>query len=147
MIEPALYSSEKNDWETPDEFFDYWNRQFNFKMDVCANCNNYKVMPYLTESDNGLESPWLSPAWCNPPYGREQVQWVQKAIYEQQNGVTTVMLLPSRTDTKMFHEYLYNRPMVSIRFIKGRLKFKGAESPAPFPSMIIIFWGYPLEEK
>lgn len=49
------------------------------------------------------------------------------------------MLIPARTDTKAFHEHIYGK--AEIRFIKGRLKFKGAKTGAPFQSMLIIFRG------
>ena len=76
--------------------------------------------------------------WCNPPYSRV-ADWARKAAEEQQNGTTTVMLVPARTDTKWFHEYVYEKRGVSIQFIKGRLKFSGAMNSAPFPSMIVVF--------
>ena len=75
--------------------------------------------------------------WCNPPYGRELNKWVKKAYETAQQGETVVMLLPARTDTKWFHEYIYGK--AEIRFIKGRLKFGGNKNAAPFPSMVIIF--------
>jgi site-specific DNA-methyltransferase (adenine-specific) len=47
------------------------------------------------------------------------------------------MLIPARTDTKYFHEYIYNK--AEIRFLKGRLKFGGHSNSAPFPSMVVIY--------
>ena len=55
------------------------------------------------------------------------------------------MLIPARTDTKRFHEYIYGN--AEIRFIKGRLKFGGCENSAPFPSMIVIFGKEPNERR
>jgi site-specific DNA-methyltransferase (adenine-specific) len=52
-------------------------------------------------------------------------------------GGVVVMLLPARTDTKWFHEYIYGK--CEIRFIKGRLKFGGCKNAAPFPSMVCVF--------
>lgn len=49
------------------------------------------------------------------------------------------MLIPARTDTIWFHRFLYKKPNVDIRFLKGRLKFSGSKNSAPFPSMIVIF--------
>ena len=78
--------------------------------------------------------------WCNPPYGREISKWVQKCSQEsKQENTTVVMLIPARTDTKYFHEYIYNKPNVEIRFIKGRLRFVGAAENAPFPNMVVVF--------
>ncbi len=47
------------------------------------------------------------------------------------------MLLPARTDTKWFHEYVLHK--AEIRFIKGRLKFGDGNNSAPFPSMVVIY--------
>ena len=72
--------------------------------------------------------------WCNPPYGREIGKWIEKAA---ESKTLVVMLLPARTDTAWFHNYIYQK--AEIRFIRGRLKFGGAKNSAPFPSMIVIF--------
>lgn len=76
--------------------------------------------------------------FCNPPYGRAIGLWVRKAYQESRKADTTVvMLLPARTDTAWFHDYIYHR--AEIRFIRGRLKFGDARQSAPFPSMVVIF--------
>lgn len=77
--------------------------------------------------------------FCNPPYGRQIYDWVKKAYDESRKPDTTVvMLIPARTDTRYFHEFIYHKAK-EIRFIKGRLKFGNAKNAAPFPSMIVIF--------
>ena len=77
--------------------------------------------------------------FCNPPYGREIGKWVKKAYEEGQKENTLVcLLIPARTDTKYFHNYIYNK--AEIRFIKGRLHF-GGKDRAPFPSMLVIYGG------
>jgi len=83
--------------------------------------------------------------FVNPPYGREIGKWVKKA--SQATGGVVVMLIPARTDTRYFHDYILGK--AELRFIKGRLKFvdmdyEGPESerkmsPAPFPSMLVIY--------
>jgi site-specific DNA-methyltransferase (adenine-specific) len=76
--------------------------------------------------------------FCNPPYGRELPKWVEKAYNESKKpGTTEVMLIPARTDTRYFHDYIYHK--AEIRFIKGRLKFGGSKNSAPFPSMVVIY--------
>lgn len=78
--------------------------------------------------------------FCNPPYGRVIGLWVEKAYTESKKPDTlVVMLIPARTDTKWFHDYIYGK--AEIRFIKGRLKFGGCKNAAPFPSMVVIFNG------
>lgn len=65
-------------------------------------------------------------------------KWIEKAANTvKQYKNTVVMLLPARTDTKAFHEYIYGK--AEIRFIKGRLKFGDGKNSAPFPSMLVIF--------
>ena len=74
--------------------------------------------------------------FCNPPYSEISV-WVQKAVNEAKKGKTVVLLIPSRTDTKWWHEYIMKAQ--EIRFIKGRLKFGGSKNSAPFPSAVVVF--------
>ena len=77
--------------------------------------------------------------FCNPPYSVIS-EWVEKAYRESRKDNTVVVLLiPSRTDTRYFHNFIYQR--AEIRFLKGRLKFGEATSGAPFPSMVVIFRG------
>jgi site-specific DNA-methyltransferase (adenine-specific) len=130
------FSSKTNEWATPQEFFDELHREFNFTLDPCATERNAKCRKYFTQSDNGLSQSWDNESvFCNPPYGREIGLWVKKAS-EAREGVV-VMLIPARTDTKWFHDYIYNK--AEIRFIKGRLKFGNSKNSAPFPSMIVVF--------
>lgn len=139
-MEEALFSTGKNDWETPQDFFNEWDNLFHFTIDVCATEANHKCDRYYSPTDNGLIQDWQSEiVWCNPPYSaKEQDLWVKKCWEEGQKPNTTVVaLLPARTDTKRFHQYIYNK--AQIHFIKGRLKFVGADNSAPFPSMIVIW--------
>lgn len=133
----VLFSSKRNDWETPQHLYDELNREFHFTYDVAADSTNYKHENYYTEDIDGLTQNWSGICWCNPPYGRNICKWVRKAHEEAERGVKTVMLIPSRTDTLYFHDYIYNR--YEIRFLKGRLKFGNSTNSAPFPSMIGIF--------
>ena len=135
----TMFSSKTDLWSTPQDLFDRLNNEFHFTLDVCANEYNHKCDNYYTKEQDGLNQPWIGTVWCNPPYGREISQWVKKAFLASVNGSTVVMLLPSRTDTKWFHDYIYKRNNVEIRFIKGRLKFGDSKNSAPFPSMIVIF--------
>lgn len=141
----SCFSSKTEDWLTPLSFFTELNKEFNFKCDPCTTKDNPLQMPiFYTKQDNGLIQKWYNACYCNPPYGKEIVNWIKKALEEQKNGVTTVMNLPARTDTKYFHEYLYRKNNIEIRFLKGRLKFVGVQkdykrNSAPFPSMLAIF--------
>ena len=60
--------------------------------------------------DDGLSKSWNGErVFCNPPYGKEISKWVKKAYQENENGTFVVMLLPARTDTKYFHDYIYKK--------------------------------------
>ena len=126
------------EWETPQWLFDQLNAEFGFTVDVCATPENAKCERYYTVHDDGLTQDWSNEiVYCNPPYGREMSKWIQKAHGEALKGSVVVMLIPARTDTKAFHEYIYKK--MEIRFLKGRLKFGNAKNAAPFPSMIVLF--------
>ena len=133
-----MFSSKTDLWETPQILFDQLNAEFHFNLDVCALPENAKCAAYYTPEMNGLVQPWYGNCWCNPPYGRKIGEWVKRAHNYATEGITTVMLLPARTDTQCFHDYILN-PNREIRFIRGRLKFVGAKSSAPFPSMVVVF--------
>jgi phage N-6-adenine-methyltransferase len=133
------FSSETDLWATPQDTFDELNKEFGFTLDVCATDDNAKCDRYFTIEDDGLSKAWQGICWMNPPYGREIGKWMEKAYKSSLAGFTVVCLVPSRTDTRWWHDYAMKG---DIRFIKGRLKFGNAKHNAPFPSAIVIFKGY-----
>lgn len=141
MVDDALFSSTKKNWGTPQELFDSLNAEFNFDLDAAASPENTKCQRYLTKKDDALSCDWPGKTiFLNPPYGRKESKiWVKKAWEESRKGKTVVCLLPSRTDTSWFHDFVYNK--AETRFLRGRLKFEGAKDGAPFPSMVVIFRG------
>ena len=140
MNAELMYSSKSDLWETPQDLFDQLDDEFHFTLDVCALPENAKCPKFYTPEQDGLSQPWTGVCWCNPPYGRYVTgRWVRRAWEASAAGTTVVMLLPARTDTTWFHEYIYRKERVEIRFLRGRLKFGGSRNSAPFPSMIAIF--------
>lgn len=135
----GMFSSATDEWATPQGFFDELNEEFRFTLDPAASEENHKCEMFFTKEQNGLDRSWGGyTVFCNPPYGRDIGKWVQKAWEEhEKNGNTIVMLLPARTDTRWFHEFIYGK--AEVRFVRGRLKFGNATNSAPFPSMIVIF--------
>lgn len=134
----AVHFSSKTDmWATPQAFYDAVSEEFQFTLDACAVPENAKCQRFFSPEEDGLKQAWAGTVWCNPPYGRGIGEWVKKAYVERLNGVTTVMLLPARTDTQWFHYWILS--IAEVRFLKGRLKFGGAKNAAPFPSMLVIF--------
>lgn len=140
MISKALYSSNSDEWATPEEIFNQLDDEFHFNLDPCASDTNYKCDKYYTAENDGLSQDWGgNRVFCNPPYS-EIDKWVEKSYRESRHDNTLVVLLiPSRTDTRYFHNFIYQR--AEIRFIKGRLKFNQSKNNAPFPSMVVIYRG------
>ena len=138
VSQPSVhFMSKTNEWETPSELFDKLNDEFNFTLDPCCTKENAKCERHYTIADNGLVQDWRRDVvFMNPPYGREINKWIEKAYYESLKGATVVCLIPARTDTKYWHEFIFNK--AEIRFLKGRIKFSGKGS-APFPSAIVIY--------
>lgn len=134
----AHFSSKTDLWATPIDFFNKYNKKFNFELDVCATHENAKCAKYFTVDDDGLSKEWAGICWMNPPYGREIIKWMEKAYKSSLGGATVVCLVPARTDTKWWHEYAIKG---DVEFIRGRLKFGGSKNNAPFPSAVVIFNG------
>lgn len=137
MITSGMMSSNTPEWATPQSFFDALNREFSFTLDPCSTHENAKCEKHYTKEDDGLSKSWGGESvFCNPPYGRELPKWVKKC-YDESRHADVVMLIPARTDTSYFHDYIYGK--AEIRFIRGRLKFNDGKQGAPFPSMVVIY--------
>jgi phage N-6-adenine-methyltransferase len=125
------------EWETPPDLFEKLDHEFGFTLDVCATPENAKCETFFTKEQDALQQNWTGVVWCNPPYGLALRQWIQKAYASSRCGATVVCLLPNRSDTRWWHEYIL--PYAEIRFVRGRLKFNGVGSSAPFPSVLAVF--------
>ena len=136
------YSSDKHTWETPQDFFDKLNAVYGFTLDACAEDETAKVSNYFTVEDDALTQDWKGIVWCNPPYGKEQVEFIKKALNEsKKHDSTVVLLIPARPDTKVWQDIIF--PNASqICFVRGRLKFGCAKYNAPFPCALVVFGSY-----
>ena len=123
-------------WATPQDFFDRVNAIFDFNLDVCALPENAKCARYFTPEDDGLAQDWAGVCWMNPPYSLEIAQWVEKASETAKAGHTVVALLPARTDVGWWQDHCLGR---EIHYIRGRLKFGGSKSNAPFGCALVVF--------
>lgn len=146
------FSSASDTWDTPPDFYAKLNKEFTFTLDPCCFPHSAKCTRFFTPDDDGLKQSWAgNTVFMNPPYGRSIKDWVKKAYEESlKDNTTVVCLLPSRTDTKWFNDYILDTK-AEVRFVKGRLKFEnrclpswkedGSHklSPAPFPSVVVIF--------
>jgi site-specific DNA-methyltransferase (adenine-specific) len=164
-MNPVHYSSKSVIWSTPPDFFKSQDAKFGFTLDVCALPENAKCKKFFTPEIDGLKQEWSGVCWMNPPYGEPEhpckpnckkkicekrgyhnteyipgiSDWVMKAYREASllKRCTVVGLLPARTDTYWFHNFIYRQ--ADVQFIQGRLKFGGSSNAAPFPSMIVIW--------
>ncbi len=165
MVDKIHFSSEVHDYETPDFLYEFYNQKYNFNVDVAAHAGNAKHINFIDESKDLFSTSleWQV-GWMNPPYRIPeeackktckkkrcekrgwhtdkhipgQLDFVDY-VYNQviNNHATMVCLLPARPDTEIFHNYVMKASFVD--FVRGRLIFKGAKDPAPFPSMVVIF--------
>lgn len=138
MMTKGMYTSNSEEWGTPQELFNRLNKEFNFTLDICASKENAKCPKYYTKEEDALKQEWGGVIWMNPPYGRQIGIWVKKAKETARQGKATVVcLLPARTDTAWWHDYVMKAN--EIRLIRGRLKFGNSKGSAPFPSAVVIF--------
>ena len=152
MKSAVMFSKASDQWETPQNFYDVLDAEFGFELDVAANARNNKCGMYYDATADALSTGWaheVSPGpvcWMNPPYSKCS-QFIAKAAEEARKGATVVALVPSRTDTRWWHEHVWsdvtNKPRsgVEVRFVRGRLKFGDGKNSAPFPSVVIVFRG------
>jgi len=138
-INAGLMTSNSGEWETPQSFFDRLNKIYRFDLDAAASHENAKCSSYYTKEDDALTQPWPGRVWCNPPYGREVAAFVEKGwkAAQHQRTLIVVMLLPARTDTRWWHEWVMRAKLIYL--VRGRLRFVGAPSSAPFPSAVALF--------
>lgn len=127
MIKNIHFSSVNMKWRTPEDFYNELDKEFKFDFDPCPPNPTF----------DGLNIQWKKSNFINPPYGRKIIHWIKKAYEESKKGKTCVLLIPSRTDTQWWHQYVMKSK--DVRFIKGRLKFSGHKNSAPFPSCVVVF--------
>lgn len=131
------FQSKSVEWATPDNVFGPLNDEFRFTLDVAAGDSNAKCERYFTKEIDALTQDWDGVCWMNPPYGRDVPKWLQKAIDESKRGVTTVCLIPARTNTGWFHDLCFKQG--EVRFVKGRPKFGDADHGLPFPLAVVVY--------
>lgn len=131
MNHKVMFSSANDNYKTPDKIYKKLNEEFHFDFDPCPLDEDPKF--------DGLNIEWGKCSFVNPPYSNIKA-WVKKAHEESKKYKRVVMLIPSRTDTRWWHDYVMKA--TEIRFIKGRLKFNNCKWNAPFPSCIVYFNGF-----
>ena len=126
MINSGLFTSARGNWKTPKALYNSLDSEFHFDFDPCP------TNPIF----DGLLVEWGTRNYVNPPYGRVIGLWIEKGYKEFTEGKLVVFLIPSRTDTRWWHEWIMKAS--EIRFLKGRLHFD-ERGPAPFPSAVVVF--------
>lgn len=121
------FMSLRLNWQTPKELYEKLDKKYHFDFDPCPPNHSF----------DGLSIEWGNSNFVNPPYGNEIPKWLKKGYEESLKGKTVVFLIPSRTDTRWWHDYVMKAKY--IHFIKGRLRFDDGNNPAPFPSCVVVF--------
>ena len=139
-LNSSLFTSLSQVWETPKNLYNILDNIFHFNYDLAASKENTKHSNFFSIENSALESSWkdVHTGFLNPPFSLQD-DFINKAYKEYlQNNVTTVALIPSRTETKRWQNIIFPHSR-HIIFLKGRLKFSETNNSAPFPSAIIVF--------
>jgi phage N-6-adenine-methyltransferase len=134
------FSSEKDTWETPQDFYDRLDKEFGFTLDPCCLESSAKCETFFTPEEDGLRQEWAGhTVFMNPPYGKEIGDWMRYAAEQSvEYGITVVCLIPMRSCSQWFHRTVIDYH-ANVRLVEGRLKFGGSKTSAPFPSAVAIF--------
>lgn len=133
----GLMTSNSGDWGTPVWFFRALDNEFGFTLDAAASMENRKVDKFFSVHQDAFRLRWRGVVWLNCPYGDGIGRWMAKAkLSAVEDKATVVCLIPARTDTNWWFDHVR---FGEVRFLKGRLKFEGAPTSAPFPSALVIF--------
>lgn len=126
----------KEVWDFLDDC-NTWNedeRPLKFDLDTCCTLEYIPANEYYKEGEkNGLIEPWRNLNYCNPPFN-EAGKWVKKAFQEKQRGRTTALLIPARTETAYFQDYILNQWFDGV-FVKFLRKGYGFLNPDTFEPM------------
>ena len=142
-----LTGNDTDRWNTPDVVFDYASERWGpFDLDSAADDRNTRCENFINEEQDALKTSWRGTnVWCNPPYGTAMHRFVEQAWRQVERGhcKRVVMLLACRTDTRVFHDFIF-RYASEIHFVKGRIYFlsdakHGVEHPANFASVLVVF--------
>ena len=134
----VYHQSKRTTWETPPDVFAEYDAEFHFTLDVCATAETAKCARFFSPEQNGLVQDWGDDVcWMNPPYGTQIAAWMEKAYRSSLAGATVVCLVPARTGTRWWHDWVLEKAELRLR--KGRITFVGAPHPAGFDSVVVIY--------
>lgn len=145
MVGATSPVKENNEWQTPQWLFDYYNRKYEFTVDLAATDKNTKCGIYFTKEQNSLKQNWHELKgwlWCNPPYGRKLPEWIEKAHIESCLGAKIAMLIPASVGTQYWAKFIINK-VENITFFTGRIKFDDPNGtitdPPKYDSALVLF--------
>ena len=146
MVAKQLHTSLIPNWETPEEILYPLVKEFGpFELDAAADAQNAKAPKFFSLEDSAFQHRWTGLVWLNPPYGKGIGDWIQKAYLSSiEDGATVVCLVPARTDTAWWRDWVMGK--AEVRFLRGRVRFKTPKglrmSAAPFPSALLVYRGH-----
>lgn len=113
-------------------------------LDPCTEPDNpTQAEQFYTAAGDGAAEPWEADTiFVNPPYSKARERWVTRCIEAAEAGAQVVLLMPSHTDTRLFHKAIASASHVV--FIKGRVKFgvlreNRRQEAASHPSCLIAW--------
>jgi hypothetical protein len=128
MTRLAIKTTGHDEWLTPKYITDALGP---FDLDPCSPGDRrpWDTAKYhLGVEHDGMSAPWFGTVWLNPPYGTETFKWLKK-LADHGDGIALIF---ARTETKGFHEQVWNRANC-VFFFEGRLKFHTVDgNEAPF---------------
>lgn len=129
----TVYSSESNEWYTPEWVTDLARDVMGgIDLDPASNpiANGWvKASAYYTMDDDGYTRQWQGRVWLNPPYGKEEgesqsntIRWSRKLIAERDAGRVQcgILLVKAALGYNWFEELWYRYP---VCFLRERLSF------------------------
>ena len=138
-LPPTLQSAStggSDNWRTPEDFLQRVRGFAPIGLDPASTPDNPTgARDWFTPEVDGLSRSWLGHGvvYLNPPYSTAK-DWTQKAFAEASRGAEILLLTPARPGTRWYRS-LQQHARATIE-IKGRLRFVGAPSSAPFPSAL-----------
>lgn len=117
----------RHDYETPWEVVRWLEWRFGkFDLDPCCSNETAKAPHYFTKESNGLHKNWYGNVFMNPPWDRINLPlFLEQAKSQALDKKVKLIagLIPVRSDTSNWHDYIFNNGAHEVIFIKGRIKF------------------------
>lgn len=57
-VSKTLFSSNSDEWSTPQDYYEKLDAEFNFTLDPCSTPDNHKTDKFYTVMDDGLSQDW-----------------------------------------------------------------------------------------